>query len=96
MWIFDQPAPHERFVTIEQGGTSVVKLQPMRIIAAIIGVKTGIVVTSTWLPKDGRWEFMIKGEEPLAWMPYPEFPAAEIAEKATPSPHPIENHVSNG
>lgn len=78
MFIFDEPAPHERFITVEQDGKSVVKMAPMRIIAAITGVKGYMVVTTTWLPKDGRWEFMTKGEEPLAWMAYPEAPAAEI------------------
>lgn len=86
MWIFDEPAPRERFVTVEQNGQSVVKMQPMRIHAAINGRAGGIVIVTTWLPKKERWEFMAKGEEPLAWQPFPEFPAAEIERRR---PHAI-------
>lgn len=86
MWNFDEPAPHERFVTVEQDGKWVVKKLPMRIIAAITGGPKGyMVVTTTWLPKDGRWEFMAKGEEPLAWMVYPEAPTAEIERRRAAS-----------
>lgn len=81
-WIFDEPAPRERFVTMEKNGESVVKMQPMRIIAAARGTKQGLVLVTNWLPKEERWEFFSKGTEPLAWMPMPEFPAAEIERRA--------------
>jgi hypothetical protein len=29
---------------------------------------------TTWLPDEERWEGMTKGEYPIAWMPWPEYP----------------------
>lgn len=51
----------------------------VRVIVAI----NGFVTTSAWLPpqKDrpnGRWEMLSTGQQPEAWMPYPEYPEALI------------------
>ena len=44
------------------------------ILAAYIGSEGPTVRRIRWLPDDARWECMTKGQAPLAWMPYPEFP----------------------
>lgn len=41
----------------------------------ILASKCGKVVKSKWL-EDGRWEFFNKGEQPVAWQPWPTHPGA--------------------
>lgn len=33
-----------------------------------------VVTASRWLPNESRWNMFAKGEEPLAWMPWPTHP----------------------
>lgn len=49
---------------------------PQRVIVA---TKCGKVTLSQWLPegkerKKPRWEMLGENEEPVAWMPWPEYP----------------------
>lgn len=37
------------------------------------------VTLSRWLPKEGRWNMLASGEQPLAWRPYPKHPNAEAS-----------------
>ena len=46
----------------------VITLKPV-----ILATKCKRVVKSCWLPKEGRWEMLGKDEQPLAWMPWPEW-----------------------
>ena len=31
-----------------------------------------------WLPREDRWEGMAKGQEPVAWQPWPEYPLEAV------------------
>jgi hypothetical protein len=48
----------------------------------ILASKCGKVIKSHWLPVElphrpvGRWQMFHTGEEPVAWMPWPEYPNA--------------------
>ena len=50
------------------------------VIAALPGcAKVG---KTRWLPDEGRWEGMAKGQEPAAWMLWPDHPLAERSDAA--------------
>lgn len=34
----------------------------------------GVVTTSKWMPKEGRWNMFTAAVPPLAWMPWPAHP----------------------
>ena len=34
----------------------------------------GLVVSSYWIPDQSRWCMLSAKNEPIAWMPYPEYP----------------------
>jgi hypothetical protein len=36
----------------------------------------GVVTTSRWLPKEGRWNMFTREVPPLAWQPWPSHPEA--------------------
>jgi hypothetical protein len=41
----------------------------------ILATKCGKVTRSYWIPEQDRWCMLAKGEEPLAWQPWPEHPS---------------------
>ena len=80
-WNFDisqAPRGSTRMVarTIGKNTAMVEEHVPDLIIAAGNG---GVVTTSRWLPKEGRWNMFTVGTPPLAWMPWPTHPNAEGA-----------------
>ena len=40
-----------------------------------VATKCGKVTTSYWIPKESRWCMLAEGEEPVAWLPWPEYPS---------------------
>ena len=45
--------------------------EPERVILA---TKCGKVTLSHFIPKEQRWAMLAKGEQPVAWHPWPEHP----------------------
>jgi hypothetical protein len=43
----------------------------------ILATKCGVVTKSRYLPDEKRWEGLAKGEQPVAWQPWPKHPHAE-------------------
>ncbi|OAP40382.1 hypothetical protein AU381_00190 [Sinorhizobium glycinis] len=39
--------------------------------AVILETKCGKVTKTYWIEKEGRWAGFAKGEEPIAWQPWP-------------------------
>ena len=81
MWNFDigaAPKSHEVLSSRQRGDQTVTvkAIKDIYIIAAYPGPgnRTG---KTRWLPDMQRWEGMSKGQEPVAWMPWPDYP--EIA-----------------
>lgn len=61
--------------TVVRDGKSVVVKEyhgPILIAAS----KCGKVTVSRWLHEAERWEMFEKGEQPIAWMPWPTHPSA--------------------
>lgn len=82
VWNFDiTQAPKGEFVSVTRivKGKEVVS-RDYRHVKIIAATKCGKVLTTYWLPQDGqdggRWNFHAKGEQPIAWMPYPKHPTA--------------------
>lgn len=85
-WNFDiREAPKGEYVsttrTVKGKEVTSRDYQSVKIIAATDCNK---VIITWWLPQvgqdGGRWNFFCKGQEPLAWMPYPKHPnASEVA-----------------
>lgn len=78
VWNFDLatiPKSHEIFQKrmIRGALTSVRSIQYVWIIAAFPGGKQQVGRTR-WLPEESRWEGMTKKEQPVAYIPWPEFP----------------------
>lgn len=42
----------------------------------ILASKCGKVIKSRYIPDEKRWECFQKGEQPIAWMPWPSHPAS--------------------
>lgn len=40
----------------------------------IVASKCGKVIKSYWLPKEQRWAGLANGEQPIAWMRWPDHP----------------------
>lgn len=77
-WNFDiSQAPRGRTVnqarTIKGVDTEVAVFERDPIILA---TKCGKVTTSYYIPKEDRWCMLAKGEQPVAWMAWPEHPGA--------------------
>lgn len=76
-WNFDiSQAPRGRDVTTvvdtPKGQRMVTRFVPQRVILA---TKCGKVVLTQYVPGDeGRWLMLGKGEEPVAWLAWPEHP----------------------
>lgn len=68
--IEEAPKIHYKDASYESNGKTVerVKFEPIQLWLAS---KCGIVTVSYWLPKEGRWNMFKKGEQPIAWQPYP-------------------------
>lgn len=75
-WNYDiAAAPKGTFKTVEgPKGPREVHV-PEEIFLAVNDGKT--VTLSRWLPKEGRWNMLATGEQPLAWQPWPGHPEAE-------------------
>lgn len=76
IWSFDiSQAPRGKNVTTvhqrPKGDFAVTKFVPDSVILA---TKCRKVLKSHWLPDEERWVMLAKGEEPVAWMAWPEFP----------------------
>lgn len=69
-------APRGKMVTrthnVNGGPKDVQVFVPDRIFLA---TKCGKVTISQFMPKEDRWEMLAAGEQPVAWMPWPEHPA---------------------
>ena len=68
---------------IMRDGKEIIKqvFKPETVIVAV----QGVVTLSRWLPpqKDrpaGRWDMLATGQQPEAWMPWPEYPEEFIGE----------------
>lgn len=78
MWNFDMSAaPKGRMETRQvKVGKTIVDREfhiPEKILVA--GPDDGHVTASYWVAKAERWNCFSKGQEPIAWMPWPEYPA---------------------
>ena len=82
-WSFDiSTAPRGKTVTTTRlvndknsaSGKSVKDFEEFREEPVILATKCGKVVRSYWMQKEGRWAGFATGEQPLAWMPWPEHP----------------------
>jgi len=72
-WNFDiKAAPHGRYeVKQRREGVDVRVFVPERVILA---TKCGKVTISHYLPEEKRWMMLAKGEQPVAWQPWPTHP----------------------
>ena len=76
-WNFDitqAPRGTTETITTLRDGKPVSRevFRPAKIIAAD---RSGAVVTvSYWMPSESRWCMFAQGEEPFAWMPWPDHP----------------------
>lgn len=78
----------EATIQSDKGRRKVSRFIPRRVILA---TKCGKVVLSQYIPDEDRWQMLGKGEQPLAWFVWPEFPhslsslpAADSHAAATP------------
>ena len=60
--------------TIKDKTITVNVFQPERVILA---TKCNQVIQSRYLPDPKRWEGLANGEEPVAWMAWPEHPGVQ-------------------
>lgn len=76
MWNFDisqVPRGSKKVVDAGKGRREVFVRVPV-----LLACRDGKTVTlSHWIEEQSRWNMLAKGEEPLAWMPWPEHPDAE-------------------
>ncbi|HKY87626.1 MAG TPA: hypothetical protein VJL90_12760 [Pseudorhodoplanes sp.] len=77
-WNFDiSKAPRGKYVVqhrkFGKGEGDIRVFVPDRVILA---TKCGKVTLSKYIPDEKRWEMLAKGEEPVAWFPWPEYPPA--------------------
>ncbi|TIO15601.1 MAG: hypothetical protein E5X86_19715 [Mesorhizobium sp.] len=77
-WNFDiSQAPRGKMVeTITEttkGTRKSIRFVPDKLIVA---TKCGKVTVSEFIPDEGRWLMLGKGEQPDAWMPWPTHPTA--------------------
>jgi hypothetical protein len=85
IWNFDiSQAPRGNTVSFTfetaKGPREVSRFIPERVILA---TKCDKVTLSKFIPDENRWEMLGKGEEPVAWMPWPTHPHS-----LRPSPRP--------
>lgn len=78
-WNFDiSEAPRGRMVTkrhkTKNGG--VVESEHFEGVHVILATKCGKVTKSYFIPDADRWLMLAKGEQPVAWQPWPEHPEA--------------------
>lgn len=83
-WSFDiSQAPLGRMVVhrhaTKDGWTLSERFAPDSVILA---TKCGKVLKSHWLPLEERWVMLAKGEEPVAWMAWPDHPQPEMDKTA--------------
>lgn len=73
-WSTDiKQAPHGRYVVQQRRpGVDMKVFVPEKVILA---TKCGKVTLSHYLPDEKRWMMLAKGEEPVAWMAWPEHPS---------------------
>lgn len=80
-WNFDiTRAPRGKYVVrdrkLGKGRGDTREFVPDRVILA---TKCGVVTASHYLPEQKRWEMLAKGEQPIAWQPWPRHPSeAEV------------------
>lgn len=75
-WNFDiSQAPRGKMVTQVQsrtkGDIEVTRFVPDRVILA---TKCGKRTLSQYIPDEDRWQMLAKGEQPIAWFPWPDYP----------------------
>ena len=70
-WSTDiKSAPHGRYeIKQRREGVDIRVFVPERV---ILTTKCGKVLQSYYVPDEKRWMFLHHGEQPLAWMPWPE------------------------
>ncbi len=82
-WNFNiSKAPKGDFVNVTRSRKDEeVTFREYRPTKIILATKCGKVIVSHWLnpetPEGGRWNFLAKDEQPIAWMPFPVHPNAE-------------------
>lgn len=69
------PKSYDREVETSVGGKTKTKIATKYIYIWAALQSPQVVSRTRWLPDEGRWEGMTRGQEPLAWLPYePEYP----------------------
>ena len=78
-WNFT-PAPRSTFETVtrtlKDKTVEVTTVCDVYVIAALPSCDK--VGKTRWLPQEERWEGMTRGQEPVAWQPWPEYPLEAI------------------
>ena len=76
-WNFDMDAaPRGRIIkTVKRIGKHD-KEVPKFVKDLVLLACDGSVVLSYWIPDQSRWCMLSTKNEPIAWMPYPEYPEA--------------------
>ena len=85
-WSFDiSKAPRGKYVVVNRkvGKEVFADQRVFRPDRIILATKCGKVTTSHYMPDEKRWEMLAAGEQPVAWMVWPEHPhvgaPAEVA-----------------
>ena len=78
-WNFDMgAAPRGQTETITRTiGKNTVEVQEHIAPHIIVAGSGGVVTTSRWVPKEGRWSMFTKAVPPIAWQPWPSHPETE-------------------
>lgn len=79
-WSFDiSIAPRGKHVVVtRKAGKTMADVRIFKPDRVILATKCGKVTLSHYLPDEGRWVMLAKGEEPVAWHPWPEHPKPEV------------------
>jgi hypothetical protein len=88
-WNFDiSSAPRGKTVTIIEADKDgkIRERQEFRHDHVILASKCGRVMRSYWIPDESRWCMFKKGEEPVAWMHWPDHPGVKPV-------HQHDNHL---
>lgn len=77
----------ETTVMTAKGPRKISRFVPVRV---ILTTKCGKVVLSQYIPDDERWLMLGKGEQPEAWMPWPEPYSNSLPEPVSTAANPPE------
>jgi hypothetical protein len=65
----------EEYTSVDSKGKTVVRQKVVELFVHLL--LKGIVYSTTWLPKEERWNGWCKGQEPEAFIPFPKAPKKE-------------------